>query len=807
MGRKTVLQSSFNAGAMSPRLWGRTDYKKYSNACRTLSNTIPLATGAATFRPGSLYQGASLKGATKKSRLVRFKYNVSQTYQLEFSDYKLRFWRNRAVVLSSTAFTNGDFASSLTGWTQNDTAPGTSAQAGGKAVLTGNGGAGYGRIYQKLSYVGVNLYTITLDVGVGSISYQIGTTAGASDIATGSVTTGTGKTITFTPSVAGDVYVQLSNNGAYAATVDNVVLNTPEYWVDTPYAEADLPSLSFTQELDTMVIAFGSMTVKTRVLQRYGHANWVFSTLTTYDGPYLATNTDTTKTLTPSGLTGAITITATGHSPFAATDVGRLVRIGHSVSSVVTWGNATITGYTSPTQVSATVNTAFNGTTAVYSWRLGAFSDTTGYPAKTTMHEGRVVFAATPTLQNWVWFSESQGLGGNRALFAPSEISGAVSDSNSIYFPLSAGDSPKIIWLSSGNSLAVGTSDSEWIIERGDSSKALSPSNSRASRRTNHGSVDNTNAVRIDGAVIYAKGIGTKINRFQFNFNADDYESIDVSLIGEHLFPGKRVVDIVYQPEPYNLVWVLLDDGTLTSLTYISSQEVAGWASHNFGGFVEGISTGPSDDGTYTELWMIVRRTINGNTVRYIEVMAPPYFIVNRTTACYVDCALQYSGAPVTSVSGLSHLEGETVAVYADSCQEALKTVTGGTITLDDASSTVTVGIPYDGLLETLNFEVANTWSTSSIGQIRDISEVFLQLHDTGVVYAKRGDQDDSEYALLEPRTSEDLMDTAPALKNGLYEVQAAQSWERDSYISIKMQSPLPATICAMSMKVQVNEG
>lgn len=807
MSRETLLQAAFNAGAMSPRLLGRSDYKKYSNAVKQMNNFIPMTSGPATLRPGTLYLGTSIKGTSKKSRLVRFRYNVFQAYQIEFSDGVARFWKNRAPILSTTAFTNGDFASSLTGWTQNDTAPGTSAQAGGKAVLTGNGTTGYGRIYQKLPYVGINSYTITLDVGVGSITYQIGTTAGASDIASGTTTTGTGKTITFTPTVAGDIYVQFSNNGAYAATVDNVVLSTPEYWINTPYAEADLPYLSVTQELDTMVIAFGSSTVPTKVLQRYGHANWVLSDLTFYDGPYLPTNTDITKTLAPSGLTGAITITATGHAPFAATDVGRLVRIGHSVSGVVTWGNATITGFTSSTQVNATVNTAFNGTTAVYSWRLGAFSKTTGFPARADMHEGRLVLASTTSLQNWLWMSESQGLGGNKALFAPSEVSGTVADSNSIYFPLSAGDASKIVWISSGNSLAVGTSDAEWIIERADSSKALSPANARASRRTNHGSLDKTSAVRVDGVVIYAQAIGSRINRFVFNFNKDDYESTDLSLLGEHLFAGKKIIDMVYQQEPFSLVWVLLDDGTLNTITFVDSEDVSGWAHHDFGGTVEAISVVPSDDATYHELWVVVSRTVNGSPVRYIEVTAPPYFVVNREKSCYVDCALQYSGSPVSSVGGLSHLEGEEVTVYADNAVETTRTVSGGTITLETSSSNVTVGLPYVAEIETVNFDITNAWGDTSLGQIRRISEVQLRLYDTGFIYTKRGDQDDTSYTLYEPRDSDSLMDTAPNLLNGILEADIDPSFDRETTIKIKAVSPVPVTICAIMYKAIVNEG
>jgi hypothetical protein len=685
MSRETLLQTNFNAGAMSPRLYGRSDFKKYGNAVATLSNWIPLAAGPAAFRPGTVYLANSYNSA-KKSRVIPFRYNTEQAYVLEFSHLKMRVFKDRGVVQS------------------------------------------------------------------GGVDYEM----------------------------------------------------------VTPYTEDDLASLSYCQDSDVMYLTLKNDSTPIKVLKRLAHDNWTLTDVETLDGPYLATNSNTAHLMAPSATTGnGITITASGgHTPFAATDVGRLIRIGHTVGSTTTWGYAKIVGFTSSTVVTADVKSDFGGTTAVNSWRLGAFSQTTGYPALVTMHEFRLVFANTRTNPNTVWLSESQGAGQEKVLFAPSAISGTVADSHSIFFPLTAGDSSPIMWMSSGSALAVGTYDSEWVIESGDNSKAISPSNSRATRKTNHGSMLNVPAVRIDGTVMYAKATGSRINRFVFDFSKDQYMSTNISLLAEHLFTGKTVKTMVYAPEPFSVIWVLFTDGTLASLTFVDAEEVGGWAEHKIaGGVVESITVIPATNASYSELYMVVQRTIDGNAVRYIEVMEIPHFQTAQEDAVYVDCSLKYDGAATTSITGLDHLEGETVTVYADGGQLADKTVSGGEIELEEAASVVIVGLYYEGDIKTLDFDAVNSFSGSSMGQIRRISQAQVRLFESGPVYTARSDQTSDKLSILEPRTADDNMDEAPRLKSGIFVVDHEGSWDLSTGLWIQARSPFPATVSALMFKAQVNEG
>jgi hypothetical protein len=152
--------------------------------------------------------------------------------------------------------------------------------------------------------------------------------------------------------------LEFSNDNVRIYKDDGVVLNTgTPVDVVTPYAEADIPDLKFTQSADTLYIFHKNYA--TRTLTRSSHVSWTLATLAVRDGPYLDVNT-TTTTLTPSGTVGSITLTASsiaginGGTGFQPSDVGRLVRI--KLYSLWAW--CIITVRTDTTHVTATVQGA-----------------------------------------------------------------------------------------------------------------------------------------------------------------------------------------------------------------------------------------------------------------------------------------------------------------------------------------------------------------------------------------------------------------------------------------------------------------
>lgn len=831
MARETLLQANFNAGVLSPRLQGRSDFQKYGSAVARLSNAIPMVSGPATFRPGT--QFIDLSGdQNNETRLINFRYSTVQAYILEFGHQFIRFFRNKSIVRSTTAITNGTFDVDLDGWTDDDTGTGVSIWSSGAMSLSGGSNGVAIRTQALAINRNISTYTLTFDVANNSVTVRIGTSSGATDIVNDQVVSvGTNRTVTFTaPPNTPTAYLQFRNPANNTVLIDNVRLDTPIYKLFSPYTQDDLAKISYAQDADVLYLTAGGNTIAPQCLKRFGHDNWQIVDMNFQDGPY--EDPLSAVTLTPSAATGTVTLTAST-GIFASTDVGRLVR--YRTSSTANWGWAIITVYNSPTSVTAVVQSTLGGTTASTEFRLGAFSKTTGYPRVVTLHEGRLVYGNTTAHPNRIWLSEVNGFGQEKALWAPSATNGTVTDANSIYGNLTAGDVSSIVWMSSGNVLAIGTADSEWVVEASDTTKALSPTNTRITRRTNHGSIANVPAVRIDGSVLYAKQTGSRVNKFLFEFSKDAYSSVNASLLAEHLFAGKTIKSLVYAPEPFSLLWVLFTDGSLASLTFSDDQDVGGWSDHyiagtnnTFGSGAAGMATGtlgmtysegtgfaavesinviPANDGSYSEVWMLVRRSINGSTRRYIECMAPPFFLNNQASAKYSDSFLTYEGPPVTTFSGLDHLEGERVAILVDGAAEFEQVVRGGQVHIEQPASTAVIGLPYTGEIETLDFDNPNAFGGTSMGQIRRISDVKVRLFETGILRAARAGQADDKLTLIEPREADDLQDTAPNLLTGIFPVDIEAEWDLSTRIRFQMKSPLPATICDIMIKALVNEG
>jgi len=207
----------------------------------------------------------------------------------------------------------------------------------------------------------------------------------------------------------------------------------------------------------------------------------------------------------------------------------------------------------------------------------------------------------------------------------------------------------------------------------------------------------------------------------------------------------------------------------------------------------------PDGYGGYEDaVYLIVNRTINGGTRRYVERMVTRTF-PTIADAWFVDCGLQYSGDPVSSVSGLGHLEGKTVAILADGSVVANQVVTGGAVTLDGAYSKVTVGLPYTCDLETLNLELATEAGTAQ-GQMKKIARVTVRAKDS------RGLKVGINQAVLQEvkQRQQESLGTAMQPFSGDYDVTIPSEWNRDGRVFVRQPYPLPATVLDLIPEVDL---
>jgi len=563
------------------------------------------------------------------------------------------------------------------------------------------------------------------------------------------------------------------------------------YEISSPYLTAELFDIKFAQSADVMYITHPNH--KTRKLSRTGHTSWSLTEVEFTNGPFLDTNTSTT-TLTASGVSGSVTITASS-STFVSTDVGRQVRIGS--------GHSKITNFSSATSVTVTTTTNFPNTNASTDWSLGAFSSTTGHPSCVSFFEQRLVFAATLNNPQTVYFSKSGDYENMDA-----NIGGTVADDDAIIYTIASNQVNAIRFMAASRTLIIGTAGGEFTVSGGGDNDAVTPTNILIKKQSNHGAA-NTDAIAVGNATLFLQRAKRKIRELAYNFDVDGYTAPDLTILAEHVTEG-NIIEMAYQEEPLAIVWCVRGDGELVALTYQREQEVVAWHRHVFGGVFgsgkavcESVAVIPKEDSEY-ELYMIIKRTIGGATKRYVEFLNTFDFDqTDNTSFNFLDSQLSYSGSSATTISGLSHLEGQTVSILANGATHPDKVVSSGQITLDRAVTKAKIGLSYTSILKTMRID-AGSQNGSSQGKTKRIYEVTARLFESvGVEVGP----DLNNMERVPFRTSADPMDQGIPPFTGDKEVEFRGNYDTDGFMIVRQTQPLPLTLLSLYPRLITNDG
>lgn len=421
-----------------------------------------------------------------------------------------------------------------------------------------------------------------------------------------------------------------------------------------------------------------------------------------------------------------------------------------------------------------------------------AFTASDDYPAAVTFIQQRLAWAASNNNPQKIWLSR---IGDFNDLLAGTD------DADGFDATVA---SPRINvgrWLLGSKGLFFGTAGAVWRIN----TDTITPSNFPLKRVSSTGC-----AYRgphdIDDTVIYVErhgdpnNPGRKVDALRFTLDTDDFATQDISIVSEHIL-SSGVRDLAWQEQPSRILWVVCEDGTLASCTYFPRQQVVGWARHVIGGAsasVESVAVIPGENGD--EVWLVVRRTIDGAVKRYVEVLDPE----NGSNNVHVDAALTgTSGTPTTTWAGLDHLEGESVEISADGGPVAQKVVEEGTIELDEPASEVEIGLRYSATLVSNNLEAGAPDGTAQ-GRRKTISKLILSLMDTGGIRASATNELSGDE--LEFRDVETLMDTAIPLFSGPVSLKPPSGWDKLGQIAVTADTPLPATILSIVVRAEVND-
>jgi hypothetical protein len=454
------------------------------------------------------------------------------------------------------------------------------------------------------------------------------------------------------------------------------------------------------------------------------------------------------------------------------------------------YGLVRITGFTSSTSVTATVYKVLHAATATPLWTEGAWSAVQGYPRTVCLHQQRTQWGGTLKRPQSIWGSVT----GDFENFRRSTF-----DDGSYLYQIASENSFLIQWMLSQGDLLIGTSLDEWIASAPENAP-ITPVNLSFRRQSAIGS-EYKQAVLIRETVVFVQRNAIALSRMIYRENGR-YGASEITILASHLFRGV-IRQMAWQAQPSSVLWVVLQNGSLVGLTYEEDQNVFACHEHTTDGLFKSVSVihGPQGD----EVWVCVLR----GTAYRIERFEPRTLFagaVGDTTArrCYVDAAvLKESATAFTSVTGLAHLNGKTVKVFADGAERADATVSGGAITLSEEANVVCVGLGYTSELQPMKLE-AQMQNGTAQGRRFKVCGVVLRLLDSlgGKVAANIGGREE----VIEYRSVETPMDAAPPIFSGDKELSLSSTHGNSVDVIVTHSEPLPFTLAGLVVKVDIYE-
>ena len=439
-------------------------------------------------------------------------------------------------------------------------------------------------------------------------------------------------------------------------------------------------------------------------------------------------------------------------------------------------GIVKVENYVSATQVVTSCEEAFGAQDWTAQWAEGSFSSAAGYPACVFCYRDRLGLAASAAEPQTLWFSKT----GNFTDFGRARDS--LLDTDALSVRLSGNQLNKVQAVVVSNRLLIFTSGSEWSLT---CNGAFTLDNLQLEQQGQRGSYI-TAPVMIGGRILYVQARGSVLRDFYYDYSQAAYTGEEVTWRAKHLLEGRNIVQLAFQQEPDSLLWCLLDDGTLLSLTYMPEQSIWAWTRHETQGTLCSICSLALEG--KDQLWCVVLR--NGKYV--IERFCSRAESTDDVLPVFLDSSVTVQFTqPQQEVSGLSHLEGLEVCAVADGNVVTNLVVSGGKITLPQAASWMHVGLSYRAELVTLPVLAG---AESSSRKRRLISASVQLLNSRG------GFVGTEETALTElcQRTRESY-NTAVELQTKTVSILLAGVHKTAPRLILRQTDPLPLTVLTIS--------
>jgi hypothetical protein len=563
------------------------------------------------------------------------------------------------------------------------------------------------------------------------------------------------------------------------ALITNINASGNDYLTVTAITSARIPTMCWTQSADTLIVVHEDMN-PVKIVRGANDSSWTVSNVTFDSIPKYAftlTTTNPAATLTPSTVSGKVTLTASA-GVFNSGHVGQYINANPQ-------GRAKIVEFVSSTVVNAVTEFPFFNTTAIASgqWQLetgyeAVWSVSKGYPRTVTFHQGRLYFGGSKSRPSTIW-------GSRVGLFFDFEAIEGLDD-DAVEATLDTNTFNAITDMISGRDLQVFTSGGEFVVPQ-EGLTPITPTDFFLQAVSRNGIKEGVRVQTLESGVLFIQRQGKQLSEIAYSDTQLTYVTSKISLLSGHLLKNPKSMDIrraVNTDENDLLLIVNQADGTIAAFSLLRAQNVIAPSEFTTtGSFIDvGVDI--------TDIYTIVKRNDSGTDKYYVEV-----FDENTLT----DSA---KSGGVASTVDMAHIGGQVVNVLIDGIVQPNQTVAaGGTVTLPRASTTrYEVGLPISVIVKTMPLEL-RMQSGPRLGFKKRIVEVNALLYKTQNI-AINGN-------LVPIRTFDTVgtLDASVPEFTGTKVLNGILGYSNDAQITVTQTAPLKFTLLGLEYKIATHQG
>jgi len=530
--------------------------------------------------------------------------------------------------------------------------------------------------------------------------------------------------------------------------------------VTTPYTTAQLFEFSWTQSADTMILVHKDHAPR-KLVRGGSHSSWTLSTISLSNIPQFDFEGESTL------LSGSLNDSATTIGVDSTSSFNSSGKI-YIENELISYTGKTSTTFTGCTRGEGNTTATSHDDNEIVTSTEDVWSGTRGWPKSATFFQARLWFGGSLSRPQTLWGSKTNDFYNFDA--------GTSLDDEGIDVTLDTDQVNAITAVYSGRHLQIFTTGGEFSMQ----DSPITPAKSAVRRETLFGS----GAVppkNIDGAVIFVDRTGKSVREFLFSYNEDSYTAGTVSLLASHLLNSPVDMDVLKGTanDDANYVYFVNGDGSLAVYNTLRSQEVSGWTKWTTFGEIESVAV------VVDEVYFVVKRTINGSVVRFLEQLdSSTYTDANKTVTL---------GSPGTAVTGLTHLNGQVSRVRADGEVRANATPSSGAITLAETATVIEVGIDYTTTVKTMPINMDFQDGPTLTRKKRIVKVVPNVYQSLGI--SINGDRFiDRNFGMS--------LNSAPTAYTGLKEMYLL-GWTELAQVTITQTDPTPMTMLGLAIEVE----